>query len=804
MQATIVRVRISMPTGLPVPGAAVQARLAGVGVSPSDGLIDRSLVDAVTDANGEASLELWPSTEGTTGAQYRITARNQDGSKLLDELVSVPISAAPVWLQDIVLLPPPSPMAYDEAAIIAITENKVAALAASDAAAASAVAAANSEAIATTKATNALASQQAAASSAANAAASAAASLASQNGAATSANDAAASAASAAAQAVGAQNSANDAAATLTAVQAVQGEVDASAAAAATSAANAETSEANAADSAAATLVLKNSASLSETNASSSATAAQASQSAAAASAADAQDAATRAETAAATVTGSLVERGGIDLSGGVYPAAPSSPSFWKVTAGGTIASDGEVYGVGDTLVYSTSIGAFYKIDNTESVTSVAGQSGVVTLDKTDVGLGAVDNTADVDKPVSTAQQAALNAKQDKADNLTALAGLTGAADKLPYFTGAGALSLGALTSKARDLLAAGDTTAMQGALGLGNAALRNVMAGLGDTSVANALMPLGAMGLGGNAIEVTAGSILADRPTGFYAFTNATTDGPVAGVSYRGFVLRRFLAGNPAAELTITLWPNTSSNICYTNTRDYQGNWMGWKTQLNKGDYGLGGTAITVTDPDSLTVSGFYWIESTTAWANTPVAGHSYKIFHLQGPAYTGNGYAMQLAQSWIPGATLFVRSRDLDQSTNGGWGGWTAAYTRNNVVGAVCQSAGAVTGAIIERGSNANGEYVRYADGTQECWQILTLAYNSAADMVATWTYPAAFSVMPVATLLPTTSWNVAVRGWYLYSRIQGETVSGLTAVCSNAQSTNVAGDTLIAHVSARGRWF
>jgi hypothetical protein len=42
-------------------------------------------------------------------------------------------------------------------------------------------------------------------------------------------------------------------------------------------------------------------------------------------------------------------------------------------------------------------------------VTSVNGQTGIVVLDKTDVGLGNVDNTSDVDKPVSTAQATAIS-----------------------------------------------------------------------------------------------------------------------------------------------------------------------------------------------------------------------------------------------------------------------------------------------------------------------------------------------------------------------------------------------------------
>ena len=49
-------------------------------------------------------------------------------------------------------------------------------------------------------------------------------------------------------------------------------------------------------------------------------------------------------------------------------------------------------------------------------------------ITKTMVGLGAVDNTSDLDKPVSTATQSALNAKQPLDGDLTSIAGLTGTA----------------------------------------------------------------------------------------------------------------------------------------------------------------------------------------------------------------------------------------------------------------------------------------------------------------------------------------------------------------------------------------
>ena len=48
------------------------------------------------------------------------------------------------------------------------------------------------------------------------------------------------------------------------------------------------------------------------------------------------------------------------------------------------------------------------------TVTSVAGKTGAVTLAASDVGLGNVDNTSDESKPISNATQAALNNKQSK------------------------------------------------------------------------------------------------------------------------------------------------------------------------------------------------------------------------------------------------------------------------------------------------------------------------------------------------------------------------------------------------------
>jgi hypothetical protein len=70
-----------------------------------------------------------------------------------------------------------------------------------------------------------------------------------------------------------------------------------------------------------------------------------------------------------------------------------------------------------DTADLSNSAG--YLTSATTPVRSVAGKTGTVTLAKNDVGLGNVDNTADLDKPISTAVQAALNTKADGSQSRT-------------------------------------------------------------------------------------------------------------------------------------------------------------------------------------------------------------------------------------------------------------------------------------------------------------------------------------------------------------------------------------------------
>lgn len=71
--------------------------------------------------------------------------------------------------------------------------------------------------------------------------------------------------------------------------------------------------------------------------------------------------------------------------------------------------------------------------------------------------------------------------------------------------------------------------------------------------------------------------------------------------------------------------------------------------------------------------------------------------------------------------------------------------------VVGTVSQSGGVPTGAIVERGSNSNGDFMRLVDGTQFCWSpnftidVTSAVGSSYRGTSVTWTYPASFVATP-----------------------------------------------------------
>lgn len=139
-------------------------------------------------------------------------------------------------------------------------------------------------------------------------------------------------------------------------------------------------------------------------------------------------------------------------------------------------------------------------------------------------------------------------------------------------------------------------------------------------------------------------------------------------------------------------------------------------------GDFGTGTGGDTLTgDMDDVTLAdGTYWVGSGTA--GTKPFGHLYGLLQIA-KRKTGD----RVFQTYI-----FDQGRVYTRvNTSGTWTSWARHYRNDNILGTVSQTGGVPTGAVIERGSNANGEYVRFADGTQICTN----------DNAAVTTAPAAF---------------------------------------------------------------
>ena len=133
---------------------------------------------------------------------------------------------------------------------------------------------------------------------------------------------------------------------------------------------------------------------------------------------------------------------------------------------------------------------------------------------------------------------------------------------------------------------------------------------------------------------------------------------------------------------------------------------------------------------------------------------------------------------------------------------------YHTGNLVGTVSEEGGDPTGAVIERGSNSNGEYVRFADGTQICKFRDPDNYNIAQDETQdfTWSFPAAFAsgselgialtAMPERASLANTTVPAILGATYRDAMTATQASYGLTNLNSNP--------TFRIHLTATGRWF
>lgn len=175
-------------------------------------------------------------------------------------------------------------------------------------------------------------------------------------------------------------------------------------------------------------------------------------------------------------------------------------------------------------------------------------------------------------------------------------------------------------------------------------------------------------------------------------------------------------------------------------------------------------GASVTVFLSDGITPATIYSDPAGSAKVNpflTPAGGKA--EFYADPGIYVIQASKDGKTATWNNEEIGHAR-RDLDLSDLD-----SAATARTNlglksaavadIIGTVSQSGGVPTGSVIQRGTNANGEFVKFADGTLICTYTFPLV--TAANMTipgqlhnfGTWTFPAAFltGIKPTISLCP-----------------------------------------------------
>lgn len=287
----------------------------------------------------------------------------------------------------------------------------------------------------------------------------------------------------------------------------------------------------------------------------------------------------------------------------------------------------------------------------------------------------------------------------------------------------------------------------------LGTAAQRPVMNSPIDAVTPEALMPRGAFGWGGTVPDFVGSIDQVNIPSAFYlvAPTNGGNKPPGSGNAFG------FLQVINLGDRNRQIWYDTSNNLCFT--RQYNpglASWTNWDTFTFRGEFGLGGVNPYKQDWNVGNVTQFFTQSVPTyAMDGENSDGNWWHILKLMSPNVPMGAIALKTHRAGGFPMVPELWTAQLNAST-GVPERFSRHYHTNNVIGVTVNPSFAPRGALIESGSNANGQYVRYADGTQICYtnrETSVPINNVFGNLFWTgsnlWTFPATFSAPPTVSV-------------------------------------------------------
>lgn len=212
-------------------------------------------------------------------------------------------------------------------------------------------------------------------------------------------------------------------------------------------------------------------------------------------------------------------------------------------------------------------------------------------------------------------------------------------------------------------------------------------------------------------------------------------------------------------------------------------------------GDYGLGGAQILPgsTSLEALDLPpGNYSYATGGSLTGGPEVGawpHALQVIEVSATTTGGSRRRMFVSArvtSVLTSCRVWIGFNVGTDPIN-----WTPLPVGAFLVGSVSQSGGTPTGAVIERSSNANGDYVRFADGTQICTHGLTTSASTAVP----WVFPAAFAGSPRVQGMAEAA---------VLSCVMADTTPTATSITLSARGSDNARRADFIRLTATGRWF